>query len=106
VHKFINNMDTMPINWYLQAELRLTTSDWYGMTHNFIATFLFEIQYPIVDQYLQVVRENVFEEAPNLPLEQEEYEWTSPLQKLRGCYNINVDEDDDPRNVNTAETKG
>jgi hypothetical protein len=25
---------------------------------------------------------------------------------LQGCYNINVDEDDDPRNVNIAETKG
>jgi hypothetical protein len=25
---------------------------------------------------------------------------------LKGCYNINVDEDDDPRNVNIAETKG
>jgi hypothetical protein len=42
----------------------------------------------------------VFEEAPNLPLEKEEYEWTAPLQKLQGCYNINVDEDDDPRKVN------
>jgi hypothetical protein len=25
---------------------------------------------------------------------------------LQGCYNINVDEDDDPRNVNIAEMKG
>jgi hypothetical protein len=25
---------------------------------------------------------------------------------LQGCYNINADEDDDPRNVNIAETKG
>jgi hypothetical protein len=42
VHKFINTLDTTPINWYLQAELCLTTSDWYGMTQNFVATFLFE----------------------------------------------------------------
>jgi hypothetical protein len=45
----------MPINCYLQAELFLVTTDWYGMTQNFIATFLFESQYPIVDQYLQIV---------------------------------------------------
>jgi hypothetical protein len=93
-------LDTTPINWYLQEELRLATSDWYGMTHNFIATFLFEIQYPTIDQALQIVRQKVFEEAPNLPFEQEEDEWTAPLQKLQGCYNINADEDDDPRNVN------
>jgi hypothetical protein len=36
---------------------------------------------PRKDQDLQVVRQKVFEEAPNLPLEQEEDEWTAPLQK-------------------------
>jgi hypothetical protein len=40
------------------------------------------------------------------PVEQEEDEWTAPLQKLQGFYNINVDEDDDPKNVNITETKG
>jgi hypothetical protein len=31
VHRFINMLDTTPINWYLQAELRLITADWEGM---------------------------------------------------------------------------
>jgi hypothetical protein len=48
----------------------------------------------------------VFEEAPSLPLEQEEDEWIAPLQKLQGSHNINVVEDDDSRNVNIAETEG
>jgi hypothetical protein len=48
----------------------------------------------------------VFKEAPNLPLEQEEDEWTIPLQKLQGIYNINVVEDDHPRNVNITKTEG
>jgi hypothetical protein len=68
--------------------------------------FLFESQYPTIDQDLQIVIHKVFEEAPNPLLEQEEYEWTVPLQRLRGCYNINADEDDDPRNVNISETEG
>ena len=38
-------------------------------------------------------------------MEQEEDEWTAPLQKLQGYYNINVDEDDDPRKVNIAKTE-
>jgi hypothetical protein len=106
VHKFINKLDRTPINWYLQVELCLITVDWEGMTHNFVTTFLFEIQYHIVDQALQIVRKKLFEEAPSLPLEQEEEKWTAPLQKLQGCYNINVDEDDDPRKVNIAKTEG
>jgi hypothetical protein len=46
------------------------------------------------------VRQKVFEEAPKLPFTQEEGECTVPLQQLQGFYNINVDEDDDPRDVN------
>jgi hypothetical protein len=59
--------------------MHLITAGWEGMTQNFVTTFLFESQYPTVDQALQVVRHKVFEEAPSLPLEQEEDEWTVPL---------------------------
>jgi hypothetical protein len=52
------------------------------MTQNFINTFLFEIQHPTLDKALQVVRQIIFEEAPNLPLEQEEDEWNAPLHTL------------------------
>jgi hypothetical protein len=76
------------------------------MTQNFINAFLFEIQYPIIDQSLQIIIHKVFEKVPNLPLEQEEDEWTAPFQKLQCCYNINADEDDDLRNVNISETEG
>jgi hypothetical protein len=56
MHKFINTLDTTPINWYIQVELCLNIADWEGMTQNFVTTFLFEIQYPIVDQALWIVR--------------------------------------------------
>jgi hypothetical protein len=56
VHKFIKTLDTMPINWYLQVELCLITMDWKGMTQIFLTTFLFESQFPSVDQALQIVR--------------------------------------------------
>jgi hypothetical protein len=39
-------------------------------------------------------------------VEEEQDEWIAPLQKLQGCYNINANEDDDPRNVNIAKTEG
>jgi hypothetical protein len=70
------------------------------MTLNFVTTFLFEIQYPSVDQALQIVRHKVFDEASSLPLEKDKDDWIAPLQKLHGYYNINVDEGDDPRKVN------
>jgi hypothetical protein len=99
-------LDTTPINWYLQEELRLITTDWEGMIQIFFTTFLFESEYPLVDQALHIVRHKVFEEAYSLPMEQEEDEWTVPLQKLQTFYNINADDDDDLRKVNIVETKG
>jgi hypothetical protein len=99
-------LDMTPINWYLQAELRLITIDWEGMLQNFVTTFLFESEFPSIDQALQIVRPKVFKEASSLPLEQEEDEWTAPFKKLQGCYNINADADDDPRKVNITETEG
>jgi hypothetical protein len=68
VHKFINTLDTIPINWYLQAKLRLITTDWEGMTLNFVTTFLLKSQYPTIDQALQTARQKVFKEEPSLPL--------------------------------------
>ena len=52
-----------PINWYLQAELCLITIDWEGMLQNFVTTFLFESEFPSVDQALNIVRHKVFKEA-------------------------------------------
>jgi hypothetical protein len=75
------------------------------MIHNFVTTFLFESEYILVDQALDIVRKKVFEEASSLYMEQEEDEWTAPLQKLQNCYNINAD-NDDPKKVNITETKG
>jgi hypothetical protein len=106
VHRFINTLDKIPINWYLQAELHLITSDWEGMIQNFVATLLFESEFPSVDQALHIVRQKLFKEASGHPLEKEEDEWTAPFQKLQGCYNINANEDDDPRKVNIAEIEG
>jgi hypothetical protein len=68
VHKFINTLDMTPINWYLQVYLRLITTDWEGMTQNFVTTFLFESQFPSLYQALNIVRHKVFEEASSLPL--------------------------------------
>jgi hypothetical protein len=72
------------------------------MTQKFIATFVFKSQNPTIDQGLQIILQKVFEEVSNHPFEQEEDEWTASLHRLQGCYNINADEDDDPRDVNIS----
>jgi hypothetical protein len=74
------------------------------MIQKFVTTFFFESEYPSINQALQIVRQKVFEATSSLPMEQEEDKWTAPLKKLQSCYNINVDDDDNPRKVNITET--
>jgi hypothetical protein len=52
------------------------------------------------------MRQKVFEATSSLPMEQKEDKWTVPLQELKSCYNINADDDDNPRKVNITEIEG
>jgi hypothetical protein len=106
VQRFINTLDMTPINWYLQAELHLITTDWEGMIPKNNSTFLFESEYPSVEKALKIVRHKVFQEESSLPMEQEQDEWTTPLQKLQTYYNINSNDDNDLRKVNITEIEG
>jgi hypothetical protein len=70
----LTRLEMTPINWYLQAEMCLITADWEGMLQNFVSTFLFESEFPSVDQALNIVRQKVFKDSSILPLEKEEDE--------------------------------
>jgi hypothetical protein len=57
-------MTTNPINqhWYLELEVPRGTTNWEELTHNFKVTFNFEVDSPLVDATLQVIKSNIFME--------------------------------------------
>jgi hypothetical protein len=60
MHRFIHTLETVPRNWYLELEVCRGTTDWEELTQNFKVTFNFEVESPLVDATLQVIRGKFF----------------------------------------------
>ena len=69
------------------------------MVDGFIMTFRFEDDCPHIYASLQIVKKNNFEKEvpviwkPN---------WDTQLHNVMECHNITVEEEQDPRNINTT----
>lgn len=68
VHLFCHNLDVIPMNWYLETELRHGTSEWDILCEGFIMTFSFEDRFDCIDEALQEVKETIFR-IPQDPLD-------------------------------------
>ena len=60
VHGFIHTLETSPMNWYLETELRHGTMNWTYLVEEFILTFNFEYDCSCIDSTRQVIKENIF----------------------------------------------
>jgi hypothetical protein len=49
-----------PRNWYLELEVCRGTTNWEELIQNFKVTFTFEVESPLVDAVLQVIRGKIF----------------------------------------------
>jgi hypothetical protein len=56
MHRFIHTLETVPRNWYLELEVHRGTMNWEELIQNFKVTFNFEVESPLVDAVLQVIR--------------------------------------------------
>jgi hypothetical protein len=61
-HYFIHTLEGIPRNWYTELELRRGIANWEEMQKNFVITFAFEHENPLVDTKLKLVRDRIFEE--------------------------------------------
>ena len=68
------------------------------MINGFNIAFGFESEYLEIDDALEIIRTKVFKDGP-LPL-YNQWDWAAQLENEPECYNLAVDEDEKPRNVN------
>jgi hypothetical protein len=54
VHTY--TLETVPRNWYLELEVCRGMTNWEELIQNFKVTFNFEVESPLVDAVLQVIR--------------------------------------------------
>jgi hypothetical protein len=65
---FIHTLEMVPKNWYLELEVHRGKTDWEELTRNFKVTFRFEVESPLVNEALQVIRSNIFMEANHIEI--------------------------------------
>lgn len=106
VHLFSHTLDTIPMNWYFETELRHGTEDWDILREGFLLTFSFEDGFESIDEALQDIKAVIFR-TPREPLEWVQPDWGTQLRHALECYNVMTEEEDeDPRNINILEVKG
>lgn len=74
------------------------------MVNGFILTFNFEDDFPYIDFSLQIVKKNIFENVT--PLTWQQPNWAAHIENVLECYNLIADEEEDPRKIDIAESKG
>jgi len=52
VHLFCHTLDIIPMNWYLEIELRRGTVEWDVLREGFVRTFNFEDGLESIDEVL------------------------------------------------------
>lgn len=72
VHIFFHTFDTIPMNWYLEMELRHDTAEWDILREGFLLTFSFEDNFVSINEALQEIKVVIFK------MSQEHMEWVQP----------------------------
>jgi hypothetical protein len=71
-HHFIQNLEGIPSNWYIDQELRKGTTTWMTLQRNFTVTLSFEHKNPNIDVTLKHIRGVIFIKEPEAELITEE----------------------------------
>ena len=103
-HLFVHTFDTTPKSWYAETKLCKGTESWSLLTEGFQLTFGFHSECPEIEDALEVIRMNLFDDCPSPIVNQ--LDWETQMESVMECYNFATEEDKDPRNVNILELEG
>jgi len=79
VHLFCHTLDVIPMNWYLETELRHGMDERDILRHGFLMTFSFKDGFECIDEVLQEVKATIFRMAHD-PLDLIQLDWTTQLR--------------------------
>ncbi len=104
VHQFYHTLDVIPMNWYLETELRHGIDEWDILKQEFLMTFSFEDGFECIDEALQEVKAMIFRILHD-PFDLIQPDWTTQLCHALECYNVTPGEEEkDLRNITILET--
>jgi hypothetical protein len=108
MHKFIDTLDIIMKNSYLELEMHKETTRWDEMVQRFKITFTFEHESPSIDAVLQDIQNNIFSEKGSMEVVPlcSAHRANMIVHELLECYNVAKEEqdEDDLKNVQIVET--
>ena len=98
VHRFIHTLEPIAKNWYAEAELHQDTISWDCLVDSCVVTFSINEVCPTLDTAIRLIHTKVFDDKAEIAKYQPD--WKEQEANVVECYNLAIDEDDDPRNIN------
>ncbi len=74
------------------------------MVEGFILTFSFEDDFPIIDTTLHIINNKIFDDGILHVCQQ--LDWALRMEHALECYNIAIEENDYPSNIDILEFEG
>ena len=103
VHRFVHTLEPIAKNWYTEVELRHGTISWNTLVDSFVLTFSINEVCLDLDAAVRLIHTKVFDDQEIVEYQPD---WKEQEANAVECYNLVIDEDDDPRNINIPESEG
>ena len=84
-------------------ELRHGTVSWVSLADSFVLTFSITEVCPALDAAINLIHTKEFDDKE---IVEHQIDWNEQEANAVECYNLTVDEDDDPRNINILDSEG
>jgi hypothetical protein len=95
-HHFIHTLEGIPVNWYMNHEMRKGTKTWVTLQHNFTITFSFDHENPNIDVALKRIRNIIFIEEPEVETITNVHQRNKKTVKdLLSCYHVQEEAPDE-----------
>ena len=99
----MHTLEPVTKNWYAEVELLHGTVSWDSLVDSFVLTFSINEVCPALDVAIRLIHTKVFDDRE---IAEYQPDWKAQEGNAVECYNLAIDEDDDPRNINIPESKG
>ena len=103
VHRFVHTLEPIEKSWYAKVELHHGTVSWDCLVDNFVLTFSTNEVFPALDAAIRLIHSKVFDDQE---IAEYQPDWKAQEANAVECYNLAIDKDDDPRNINIPESEG
>ncbi len=87
----------------MEVELRHGTISWVSLADSFVLSFSINDVCPALDTAIRLIHTKVFDDKDIVEYQPD---WKEQEANAVECYNLAIDEEDDPRNINIPESEG